>query len=339
MSNWITDFFKNRGIKKEAELTDQRTEYDRKMQSSSWIKEAMEIDEEEIATGEIKKFAAEEKVRTIEAAYEMGDDMDETLKKDREIRVKGLSDVNLAEMLTELALKFEGLPERWSVEIEKQKKYVAGNRDEAEKKLVKLLGKHTLQDWKEAFKKFEDEDGTKEPKGLYEPEFNPGKQNWDKKEDFEAPSDKEKTKAMEEVGTGHEEDKKAIGDEKLLEEQRKEASVKVATSEEAQAWISKKIELLINEGKSQEQAAAIAYSMAREKGYDVPEKKSTQDDEIVAKVSKEDTIKKVAEVDSVWKVIKDEAGQDVIARVESATNTKVSTEEEEANKINSSELH
>ena len=49
---------------------------------------------------------------------------------------------------------------------------------------------------------------------------------------------------------------------------------KEATSDEAQKWISSKIEKLINEGKSKEQAAAIAYSMAREKGFSIPEKKS-----------------------------------------------------------------
>lgn len=41
---------------------------------------------------------------------------------------------------------------------------------------------------------------------------------------------------------------------------------------EAQDFVSKKIEKLIGEGKPQDQAAAIAYSMAREEGYDVPEK-------------------------------------------------------------------
>lgn len=42
-------------------------------------------------------------------------------------------------------------------------------------------------------------------------------------------------------------------------------------SDEAQDFISKKIEILSKEGKDAGQAAAIAYSMAREKGYDVPE--------------------------------------------------------------------
>ena len=50
-----------------------------------------------------------------------------------------------------------------------------------------------------------------------------------------------------------------------------------AASPEAQDWISNKIRKLINEGKSQEQAAAIAYSMARERGYKVPEKKSSEE--------------------------------------------------------------
>jgi len=67
--------------------------------------------------------------------------------------------------------------------------------------------------------------------------------------------------------------------EELAEEEREErgeeSSRKEAASEEAQEWISKKIKHLIeNEGKTQEQAAGQAHSMAREKGFDVPEKKS-----------------------------------------------------------------
>lgn len=50
-----------------------------------------------------------------------------------------------------------------------------------------------------------------------------------------------------------------------------------ATSDEAQKWISEKIKKLVDEGKPQDQAVAIALSMAREKGYSVPEKKSSLD--------------------------------------------------------------
>jgi cobalamin biosynthesis protein CobT len=42
-------------------------------------------------------------------------------------------------------------------------------------------------------------------------------------------------------------------------------------STEAQEFISKKIEILRKEGKDADQAAAIAYSMAKQKGFDVPE--------------------------------------------------------------------
>jgi len=72
-----------------------------------------------------------------------------------------------------------------------------------------------------------------------------------------------------------------------------------AASPEAQDWISNKIRKLINEGKSQEQAAAIAYSMAREKGYKVPEKKSSEEKKAV------DTFAK-----SYWSTVFKEMGAD-----------------------------
>lgn len=50
-------------------------------------------------------------------------------------------------------------------------------------------------------------------------------------------------------------------------------------SSDAQEFISKKIKYLIDkEGKSQEQAAAIAYSMAKKEGYDVPNKTKASED-------------------------------------------------------------
>jgi len=45
-----------------------------------------------------------------------------------------------------------------------------------------------------------------------------------------------------------------------------------ATSKEAQEWISNKISKLVDEGKDRDQAVAIAHSMARQKGFDVPKK-------------------------------------------------------------------
>lgn len=58
------------------------------------------------------------------------------------------------------------------------------------------------------------------------------------------------------------------------EEAVEESMEKEAVSDEAQKFISEKIKYLVeHEGKTQEQAAAIAYSLAREKGFSIPEKK------------------------------------------------------------------
>jgi len=45
------------------------------------------------------------------------------------------------------------------------------------------------------------------------------------------------------------------------------------TSDDAKEYISKKIKLLRDEGKPEDQAIAIAYSYAKKKGFKLPEKK------------------------------------------------------------------
>jgi len=59
-------------------------------------------------------------------------------------------------------------------------------------------------------------------------------------------------------------------------------------SDKAQEFISKKISILMNEGYSQDQATAIAYDMAREKGFDVPEKKTKSKKETSAWLKRSD---------------------------------------------------
>lgn len=58
-------------------------------------------------------------------------------------------------------------------------------------------------------------------------------------------------------------------------------------TDEAQKFISQKIKKLMDEGYPQEQAIAIAYSMAKEKGFDVPEKKEAS----VKTAAKEEPVK------------------------------------------------
>lgn len=57
------------------------------------------------------------------------------------------------------------------------------------------------------------------------------------------------------------------------------SQAKTALSQKAQNYISKKIKILVDEGKEKDQAVAIAYDMARDKGFTVPEKKSLTSDE------------------------------------------------------------
>ena len=78
---------------------------------------------------------------------------------------------------------------------------------------------------------------------------------------------------------GKEEANKAIDNFELEElGWSKKSHTREAVTDEAQEFISKKIEVLMNEGREQDQAIAIAYSMAKEEGYDVPEKTADEDE-------------------------------------------------------------
>lgn len=94
------------------------------------------------------------------------------------------------------------------------------------------------------------------------------------------------------------------------EEEVEKESAKL--SPEAQEFISKKIKTLREEGKDEEQAAAIAYQMAREKGFDVPEKKQSSKKEAV-KGSKERAYELAEEgmdASGIFEVIVNEFGMD-----------------------------
>jgi len=167
------------------------------------------------------------------AAYEKGDDCATTIEKDYKLRVSGLSDWNLAEMIAERVLAEKGTATiNGNEELEKQLKSVKSGREAAEKKLLSLIGDHTKLDWQKAFKKFEDADpivAKSEDLYLEAPEIKKTK-----KETFDEKSDKEKIKDME--GVGKEEEKGVVG---------KEASKKTAS--EMTDKIKKKVEKKINE--------------------------------------------------------------------------------------------
>lgn len=74
--------------------------------------------------------------------------------------------------------------------------------------------------------------------------------------------------------------------DKKTEEETKDFEKTSKISEEAKKFISKKIKKLKEEGYDQKQAIAIAYSMAKEKGFDVPIKSKSSKIYLVYKISK-----------------------------------------------------
>lgn len=198
--NWILDIF-NGGMKKQAELANQETEFERKVEANDWIKETMNTPEDE---PEI----------VVEAAYEAGDTSADTIKKDYKLALSGMSDYNLAEMLADLKCSADLLATLdFNEEKEKILKTVKSNRSSVESKILSLLGEHTSVDWKEAFKKFEDVDHVEPSEADLYDKLPSGK--WRKKTKFEPVSDKEKVKQME--GVGKEEEKGALAKDAALE--------------------------------------------------------------------------------------------------------------------------
>jgi hypothetical protein len=155
------------------------------------------------------------------AAYTLGDDMKETIEKDYELAVSGMSDYNIAEMLTELACDSgETMLEAADELHAKNVEYVKKNRSAAEGKLLKAVGEHTLVDWKEAFKKFRNAKPYKiDEKELYEDDLKSNKFNEKVpgEKAYDGLSDKEHKENME--GIGKEEEKGQVG---------KDASLKTA---------------------------------------------------------------------------------------------------------------
>lgn len=98
-----------------------------------------------------------------EAAYEPGEIMESTIAKDWNYRINGLSDFVLAEQLTELELREMGKPvgENYAAYFQETLKDVKKNRKNAEKKLFKLIPRHSQLDSREFFERV-DEQAAKE---------------------------------------------------------------------------------------------------------------------------------------------------------------------------------
>lgn len=197
------------------------------------------------------------------AAYEVGDTCEDTIDKDYKLALSGMSDYNLAEMLADLKCSADLLATLdFNEEKEKIMKSIGSNRKSVEKKILDILGKHTLVDWKEAFKNFEDVDHVEPSEAdLYDKMPN-GK--WRKKITYAPTSDKEKIEQME--GVGGEEEKGALAKdaslktaEELPVEDHKEEIMEpkteqedVATAEDIQGHLVALIDREAGEGEKDE---------------------------------------------------------------------------------------
>lgn len=325
MAQWLDDLFSNKEIAKEASQTDASQEWERKVKANDWIKDVMETDVEAL-----EKEAAHQDLTTPE----------EVIEEDRERQVKALSNKALAEALAEYRLQGKGLPENFSEEKEKAEKKVDSDREAAEKELLKFVGEHSQLDWKASFEKWSKaEPEHTEAKDLESDEFKAGKQNWEKKAPEFEPTKEEVKEQMDNIG--HEEEKKAIDNEKLLEEQRKEASLEKKADDINRHRIQTKngnyLEFFYN---PENNLVVVDLIAANEEGGNEILRQTLDESsllghtakkeaslEIENHASKADVLKKVAEVQSPWQVIKDAEGNEVIARIETEKTVKESEEE------------
>jgi len=153
------------------------------------------------------------------AAYEKDDTSAETVEKDHKLRISGLSDYNLAELLAEAeTYEKQTATLNFNEEKEKQLKSVKSDRSAAETKAWNLYKDHVHDDWKktwEGFRAWENKPATEDD--LYGKKDS--KKNWRTNDkDFKAVSDDDKEKDME--GVGAEEEKGQVG----KEASKKEAS-------------------------------------------------------------------------------------------------------------------
>ena len=167
---------------------------------------------EDILEEPIEEFEASKKISPIQkiAAYEQGDTQSETVEKDYHLRISGLSDYNLAEILAEAETHDrQSTTLNFNEEKEKQLKAVKSDRSAAETKAFNLVKDHSLDDWRKYFKKlseYEHKVATEEE--LRGKDWKKGDwRNNDK--GFKSVSDEDKEKDMD--GVGGEEEKGQVG--------------------------------------------------------------------------------------------------------------------------------
>ena len=210
--NFIDDMLTPKQNKEAAQVpqgADKETHEVNKLQANAWIADlATNTDIDAVEKEYQEKLAEEARVLGKTAAYEQGDTVEETLKKDYKRDVEILSDYALAEIVAGI----RGHQEQNSAEMfhdhkEDVKKEITSNRKKVEEEVLKATEMSAQVDWKKAFERFSKEAKPEEPK---EKDLFPKVEEKDVK--FDKPSeDKFKLPTKEEMvpaGNGREADER-----------------------------------------------------------------------------------------------------------------------------------
>lgn len=92
-----------------------------------------------------------------EAAYTMGETLEQTIALDWDLRASALSDFVLAEQITEWSLQNNGEPEKYAAAFQENLDKVHKNRKKAEQELLKLVPRHSQLGVEDFFKRIKEQ--------------------------------------------------------------------------------------------------------------------------------------------------------------------------------------
>jgi hypothetical protein len=347
MAKWIDSLF---SVNKEAEQTDSKQEFQKKVKASGWLESTMNISEEGLKKEADDKITAELKIRdevVKEAAYEAFQTDEQVIDQDYLRDVKILSDYQLAEWLAEARAKNKNLPypEMASELKEDAKKSVKSDRSAAEKELLKLHGENTLLDWQKNFKKFS-EWKNEQPKesDLYQPKLKDVNDDLSKGGKVDAYAETDEQHAKTTLGLGREADERQDVTAQPGEIQKDaslvrdpDVEIKVGTLIRLARSVMTHEGVILPENSNWEilgtdgnrfiigaNGQKHAISSHDTPKFDTIKKNASQ--EIENQATKEEVLKKIAEVKSPWAVVEKD-GQPVIARISDEQVVKQSEED------------
>ena len=346
MAKWLDSLF---SVNKEAEQTDSKQEFQKKVKASGWVDGVMGINEDGLKKETDQKIEAELAVRdeiTKEAGYEAFQTTEETLKQDYARDASILSDFTLASMIAEMrGHAKQDFPENSTVYFEKAKEDVKKDRKAIEKELLEGTGMSAQLDWRKSFADYKKDETPKQAteKELYNPKLESVNDDLSKggKVDAYAETDEQHAKTM--LGVGREEKERTdvtaqpgeiMKDAALVRDP--DVELKVGSIIRLARSIMSHEGQILAEGTSWEISGidGFHYRISANgqthiiSSHDTPKfNKLASQTEIENHATHSEVLKKIAEISSPWAVVVDKDGKEVVARIEDNKNIKESEEE------------